>query len=257
MEPELQRRGEDERLRRLLRQVNTLENGQGQCEVIPVPPDDVVMDATDTLDLSELKYLVLDGADEMLTMGLGEDFETILADTPTASRSRSSSRPCPRRSGESPPDTSATPRRSRSRPARRPPRTPSSFTSSCSAPGRSTPSCGSLRWKTSRRQSSSSHKVGEGEGAARRYSAGAISGNGAEAQRERTVTQLRSGNLDVLVAADVSARRLDVDRISRVINHGTPIDTESYVHRIGRGLVEPGTLTPRSPSLPPARGSAP
>ena len=54
-----------------------------------------------TLDLSELKYLVLDEADEMLRMGFAEDVETILADTPATSRSRSSRRRCPRRSGGS------------------------------------------------------------------------------------------------------------------------------------------------------------
>ena len=54
-----------------------------------------------TLDLTELKFLVLDEADEMLKMGFAEDVETILADTPTTSRSPCSRRPCRRRSGGS------------------------------------------------------------------------------------------------------------------------------------------------------------
>src|SRR5690554_4361398 len=69
---------------------------------------------------------------------------------------------------------------------------------------------------------------------ARGYSAAAISGDVAQAQRERTVNQLKSGKLDILVATDVAARGLDVDRISHVVNYDIPIDTESYVHRIGR-----------------------
>ncbi len=69
---------------------------------------------------------------------------------------------------------------------------------------------------------------------ARGYTAAAISGDVAQAQREKTVNQLKSGKLDILVATDVAARGLDVDRISHVVNFDLPIDTESYVHRIGR-----------------------
>ena len=53
-------------------------------------------------------------------------------------------------------------------------------------------------------------------------------------QRERTVNQLKDGKLDILVATDVAARGLDVERISHVVNYDIPTDTESYVHRIGR-----------------------
>jgi ATP-dependent RNA helicase DeaD len=69
---------------------------------------------------------------------------------------------------------------------------------------------------------------------ARGYSAAAINGDIAQVQRERTVNQLKSGKLDILVATDVAARGLDVDRISHVVNFDIPTDTESYVHRIGR-----------------------
>ena len=62
----------------------------------------------------------------------------------------------------------------------------------------------------------------------------AINGDVAQAQRERTVNQLKSGKLDILVATDVAARGLDVERISHVVNYDIPTDTESYVHRIGR-----------------------
>jgi ATP-dependent RNA helicase DeaD len=69
---------------------------------------------------------------------------------------------------------------------------------------------------------------------ARGYAAAAISGDVAQAQRERTVNQLKSGKLDILVATDVAARGLDVDRITHVVNYDIPVDIESYVHRIGR-----------------------
>src|SRR5690606_35519468 len=51
---------------------------------------------------------------------------------------------------------------------------------------------------------------------------------------ERTIAQLKDGKIDILVATDVAARGLDVDRISHVLNYDVPYDTESYVHRIGR-----------------------
>lgn len=69
---------------------------------------------------------------------------------------------------------------------------------------------------------------------ARGFSAAAINGDIAQQQRERTVDQLRDGRLDILVATDVAARGLDVERISHVLNYDIPNDTESYVHRIGR-----------------------
>ena len=69
---------------------------------------------------------------------------------------------------------------------------------------------------------------------ARGFSASAINGDIAQAQRERTIQQLKDGKIDILVATDVAARGLDVDRISHVLNYDVPYDTESYVHRIGR-----------------------
>jgi len=69
---------------------------------------------------------------------------------------------------------------------------------------------------------------------ARGYRASALNGDIAQKNRERLVAQLKSGKLDVLVATDVAARGLDVDRISHVINYDIPHDTEAYVHRIGR-----------------------
>lgn len=69
---------------------------------------------------------------------------------------------------------------------------------------------------------------------ARGYAAAALNGDIAQNQRERIVDQLKSGKLDILIATDVVARGLDVERISHVINYDIPYDNESYVHRIGR-----------------------
>jgi ATP-dependent RNA helicase DeaD len=69
---------------------------------------------------------------------------------------------------------------------------------------------------------------------ARGYAAAALNGDMPQKQREQMVAKLKSGALDILVATDVAARGLDVDRISHVINYDIPYDTEAYIHRIGR-----------------------
>lgn len=69
---------------------------------------------------------------------------------------------------------------------------------------------------------------------ARGYASAALNGDIAQKQRERTINQLKQGKIDILVATDVAARGLDVQRISHVVNYDVPYDTEAYVHRIGR-----------------------
>ena len=69
---------------------------------------------------------------------------------------------------------------------------------------------------------------------ARGFSAEAINGDIAQNQRERIINQYKQGKIDILIATDVAARGLDVERISHVINYDIPQDPESYVHRIGR-----------------------
>ncbi len=69
---------------------------------------------------------------------------------------------------------------------------------------------------------------------ARGYAAAALNGDIAQNQREQIVNKLKKGHIDILIATDVVARGLDVERISHVINYDVPHDTESYVHRIGR-----------------------
>jgi len=70
--------------------------------------------------------------------------------------------------------------------------------------------------------------------AARGYSVAALNGDIPQKQRETTIDKLKSGKLDIVVATDVAARGLDVQRISHVINYDIPPDVEAYIHRIGR-----------------------
>jgi len=69
---------------------------------------------------------------------------------------------------------------------------------------------------------------------ARGVAAVALNGDVPQPMREKTVAQLKAGKIDVLVATDVAARGLDVERVTHVVNYDVPYDTESYVHRIGR-----------------------
>ena len=69
---------------------------------------------------------------------------------------------------------------------------------------------------------------------ARGFAAAPLNGDIPQAQRERTVARLKAGQIDIVVATDVAARGLDVERIGHVVNYDVPYDTESYVHRIGR-----------------------
>lgn len=69
---------------------------------------------------------------------------------------------------------------------------------------------------------------------ARGYASAALNGDIPQKRRERTIESFKAGKFDILVATDVAARGLDVDRISHVVNYDIPYDTEAYVHRIGR-----------------------
>jgi ATP-dependent RNA helicase DeaD len=69
---------------------------------------------------------------------------------------------------------------------------------------------------------------------ARGFEAAPLNGDIPQPQRERTIAALKSGKVDIVVATDVAARGLDVERISHVVNYDVPYDSESYIHRIGR-----------------------
>ena len=192
-----------------------------------------------SLDLTSLEYLVLDEADEMLNMGFAEDVERILADTPEYKQVALFSATMPKQI------------RSLAKKYLHDPvdiATPKATTSTTTV---------RQRWI----QVSHHHKfdamtrlleVETGDGMlvfvrtksateeiadklrGRGYSAAALNGDLVQAQRERTVSQLKSGAIDIIVATDVAARGLDVERITHVINYDIPHDTEAYVHRIGR-----------------------
>ncbi|PPH08142.1 DEAD/DEAH box helicase [Rathayibacter sp. AY1H3] len=192
-----------------------------------------------TLDLSQLKFLVLDEADEMLKMGFAEDVETILADTPVEKQIALFSATMP-----------AQIRRISGKYLKEPEeitvknKTTTSVNTTqrylmVSYPQKVDALTRILEVENFEgmivfvRTKSETETLAE-KLRARGYTAAAISGDVAQAQRERTVEQLKSGKLDILVATDVAARGLDVERISHVVNYDIPIDTESYVHRIGR-----------------------
>ena len=200
-----------------------------------------IMDHLDkgTLDLSQLKYLVLDEADEMLKMGFAEDVETILADTPSDKQVALFSATMP-----------AAIRRISKQYLNDPEEITVKTKTQTSANISQRYLVVSFQQKVDAltrilevenfegmivfvRTKNVTEELAE-KLRARGYSAAAINGDIAQAQRERTVNQLKSGKLDILVATDVAARGLDVERISHVVNFDIPTDSEPYVHRIGR-----------------------
>ncbi|GEP35277.1 ATP-dependent RNA helicase DeaD [Nocardioides szechwanensis] len=192
-----------------------------------------------TLDLSELRFLVLDEADEMLNMGFADDVETILADTPDTKQVALFSATMPaqirRLSKKYLNDPVEITVKNKT--------TTSANTTQryliCSYPQKVDALTRILEVENFEgmivfvRTKNETETLAE-KLRARGFSAMAINGDIAQVQRERTVNQLKSGKLDILVATDVAARGLDVDRISHVVNYDIPTDTESYVHRIGR-----------------------
>ncbi|EHB49870.1 DEAD/DEAH box helicase domain protein [Mycolicibacterium rhodesiae JS60] len=192
-----------------------------------------------SLDLSHLDYLVLDEADEMLQMGFAEDVERILADTPEYKQVALFS-------------------------ATMPPGIKKITTKYLHDPVEVT-----VKSKTQTAENITQRyfqvsyprkidaltrllEVEEGDAMivfvrtkqateevaeklrARGFAAAAINGDIPQAVRERTIASLKDGTIDILVATDVAARGLDVERISHVVNFDIPHDPESYVHRIGR-----------------------
>jgi ATP-dependent RNA helicase DeaD len=192
-----------------------------------------------SLDLSQLKHLVLDEADEMLRMGFIDDVEKILQKTP-ASRQTAL--------------FSATMPGAIRRIAQTYLREPAEIT--IAAKTRTADNIRQRYWLVSglhkldaltrileaetfegmiifARTKQATEELAE-KLAARGFAASAINGDIAQPLREKAVQKLKDGQLDILVATDVAARGLDVDRISHVVNYDIPYDTESYVHRIGR-----------------------
>jgi ATP-dependent RNA helicase DeaD len=200
-----------------------------------------IMDHLDkgTLDLSELKYLVLDEADEMLKMGFAEDVETILAETPDTKQVALFSATMPamiRRMSQQylhDPEEITVKNKTTTSANIAQRYLIVSFAQKMDALTRILEVENFDGMIVFGRTKSVTEEIAE-KLRARGYSAAAINGDVAQVQRERTVNQLKSGKLDILVATDVAARGLDVERISHVVNFDIPTDTESYVHRVGR-----------------------
>ncbi|WP_374208918.1 DEAD/DEAH box helicase [Microbacterium sp. CIAB417] len=195
--------------------------------------------AKGTLDLSELKYLVLDEADEMLKMGFAEDVEQILAQTPEDKQVALFSATMPAQirrlaqqylrdaeeitvKSKTATNTNITQRY-----------LVVSYQQKVDALTRILEVENFDGMIVFVRTKNETETLAE-KLRARGYSAAAINGDVPQVQRERSVNQLKDGKLDILVATDVAARGLDVERISHVVNFDIPTDTESYVHRIGR-----------------------
>ena len=192
-----------------------------------------------TLDLSQLRFLVLDEADEMLNMGFAEDVETILADTPEDKQVALFSATMPaqirRLSKKYLRDAKEISVKAKTQ-------TATNITQRylmVSYPQKVDALTRILEVENFEgmivftRTKSETESLAE-KLRARGFLATAINGDIAQNQREKTVNQLKDGSLDILVATDVAARGLDVERISHVINYDLPTDVEAYVHRIGR-----------------------
>jgi len=192
-----------------------------------------------TLNLSELRFIVLDEADEMLRMGFIDDVEKVLQATPPERQVAlfSATMPSPIR-----------------KIAQQHLKDPVEVTIKAA-----TTTAANIRqrywWVSGMHKLDAMTRILEAEPfdamiifartkqateelaeklQARGLAAAAINGDIAQPQRERVIQQLKDGKLDILVATDVAARGLDVERISHVLNYDIPYDTESYVHRIGR-----------------------
>jgi len=192
-----------------------------------------------TLKLGQLKAVVLDEADEMLRMGFIDDVEAILETTP-------STRQVALFSATMPPAIARVAKKHLKEPVEV--RIAAKTATVDTVEQRFWPVSGLHKLDALTRilevetfdgmlvfvrtRQATEELAGKLE--ARGYAATALNGDMPQPQRERTIERLRSGKLDIVVATDVAARGLDVERITHVINYDIPYDPEAYVHRIGR-----------------------
>lgn len=192
-----------------------------------------------SLDLSHLDYLVLDEADEMLQMGFAEDVERILSDTPEYKQVALFSATMPpairkitAKYLHDPVEVTVKAKT----------QTAENITQryvQVAGPRKMDALTRLLEVEPFEamivfvRTKQATEEVAE-KLRARGFSAAAINGDIPQAVRERTINALKDGSVDILIATDVAARGLDVERISHVLNYDIPHDPESYVHRIGR-----------------------
>ena len=218
-------------------QINTLRRG---VDVVVGTPGRVMDHMRQgTLDTSGLRSLVLDEADEMLRMGFIDDVEWILEQLPQE-------RQVVLFSATMPPEIRRLSKRYLKDPAEVTIRTKDQegkrirqrsitvpMPHKLEALQRVLDACGGEGVIIFARTKAITLTVAETLEAGG-HQVAVLNGDVPQNQRERTVERLRSGSVDILVATDVAARGLDVDRIGLVINYDMPFDSEAYVHRIGR-----------------------
>ena len=192
-----------------------------------------------TLDLTQLRFLVLDEADEMLSMGFAEDVEQILADTPTDKHVALFSATMPDAIRElsaqylTDPIEVAVKGSTATAPNVTHRYLVVSYQRKVDALTRILEVEDFDGMIVFVRTKNETETVAE-KLRARGFSVAALNGDIPQPVRERTIEQLKAAKLDILVATDVAARGLDVDRISHVVNFDIPTDVESYIHRVGR-----------------------
>ena len=192
-----------------------------------------------SLDLSEVKGLILDEADEMLRMGFIDDVETILSKTPDHCQRALFSATMPpairRVSQKYLGDAETVNIQNKTKTVER---IEQQYVT-CKSHQKMDALTRVLEVEAFDgmiifvRTKSSTVDIAE-RLEARGFSSAALNGDLSQALRERTINRLKKGQVDIVVATDVAARGLDVERISHVINFDIPYDNESYVHRIGR-----------------------
>jgi len=192
-----------------------------------------------SLDLSEVKGLILDEADEMLRMGFIDDVETILSKTPDNCQRALFSATMPpairRVSQKYLGDAETVNIQNKTKTVER---IEQQYVT-CKSHQKMDALTRVLEVEAFDgmiifvRTKSSTVDIAE-RLEARGFSSAALNGDLSQALRERTINRLKKGQVDIVVATDVAARGLDVERISHVINFDIPYDNESYVHRIGR-----------------------
>lgn len=207
--------------------------------VVGTPGRVIDMLSRGALDLSALRYLVLDEADEMLRMGFAEDVDEILSSANTERQTALFSATMPhairsvaRNHMVEPVEVTVSPVSS----------TTATITQEYAVvPFRHKVGALSRVLATTEAEAAivfvRTRKDAEEVGAelvARGVNAATISGDVQQKERERIVDRLRSGTLNVLVATDVAARGLDVDRVGLVVNFDVPREVDAYIHRIGR-----------------------
>mgnify|MGYP001286992714 CR=1 FL=1 len=218
-------------------QINALKRG---VDVVVGTPGRVMDHMRQgTLDTSGLRSLVLDEADEMLRMGFIDDVEWILEQLPQerqvvlfSATMPSEIRRLSKRYLKEPAEvTIRTKDQEGKRIRQRSITVPMSH--KLEALQRVLDACGGEGVIIFARTKAITLTVAETLDAAG-HQVAVLNGDVPQNQRERTVERLRNGSVDILVATDVAARGLDVERIGLVINYDMPFDSEAYVHRIGR-----------------------